>query len=62
MLVFWYRVCLKVFLSEIPQKASESFLSEVVLPKLFRPKVLDFNVFLKQIATSPSFDFEEMQK
>ena len=31
------------FLSEIPEKASES-LSEVVFPKLFRPKVLDFNV------------------
>ena len=32
------------FLSEIPEKASESFLSEVVFPKLFRPKVFDFNV------------------
>ena len=32
------------FLSEIPEKASESLLSEVVFQKLFRPKVLDFNV------------------
>ena len=31
-------------LSEIPEKASESFLSEVLLPKVFRPKVFDFNV------------------
>ena len=32
------------FLPEIPEKASESFLSEVFLPKVFRPKVFDFNV------------------
>ena len=31
-------------LSEIPEKASGSLLSEVVFPKLFRPKVFDFNV------------------
>ena len=37
--------CPKVFLSEILEKASESFLSEVVFPKVFRPKVFDVNVF-----------------
>ena len=31
-------------LSEIPEKASESFLFEVFLPKVFRPKVFDFDV------------------
>ena len=36
--------CPKVFLSEILEKASESFLSEVVFPKVFRPKVFDVNV------------------
>ena len=47
---FWYRACFLMsylsesFLSEIPEKASESFLSEVFLPKLFGPKVFDFNV------------------
>ena len=34
-------------LSEIPEKASGSFLSEAPLPKLFGPKVFDFNVFQK---------------
>ena len=34
MLVFYCRVCPKVFVSEISEKASESFLSLVVLPKL----------------------------
>ena len=34
------------FLSEIPEKQSESFLSEVFLPKVFRQKVFDFNVCL----------------
>ena len=38
------RVCPKVFLSEILEKASESFLSEVVFLKLFRPKVFYINV------------------
>ena len=38
-------VCLsESFLSEIPEKASESFLSEVFLPKVFCPKVFYFNV------------------
>ena len=32
------------FLSEIPEEASESFLSEVFLPKIFRPNVFDFNL------------------
>ena len=32
------------FLSEITEKASESFLLEVFLPKVFGPKVFDFNV------------------
>ena len=50
MLVLWYHICPKVFLSEIPEKASESFLSEVVLPKLFRPKVFDFNVQENQLS------------
>ena len=48
---FWYRACFlmsyvsECFLSEIPEKASESFLSEVLLPKLFGPKVFDFIVY-----------------
>ena len=46
MLVISCRVCPKVFLSEIPEKASESFLSESFLPKVFRPKVFDFNVLV----------------
>ena len=46
--VFWYRFCSKVFVFEIPEKASESFLPEVVFPKLLRSKVLDFNVCRKQ--------------
>ena len=34
------------FLSEIPEKESERFLSEVVFfPKLFHPRVFDFNVY-----------------
>ena len=37
------------FLPEIPEKASESFLSKVVFRKVFRPKVFDFNVARKQI-------------
>ena len=47
---FWYRACFlmcicpKDFLSEIPEKASESFLFKVFLPKLFGPKAFDFNV------------------
>ena len=32
------------FLSEIPETASGRFLSEVAFPKLFRPKVFDFDV------------------
>ena len=36
-------------MSEIPEKASESFLSEVFLPKLFRPKVFDFNVCVDEL-------------
>ena len=32
------------FLFEMPEKASESFLSEVAFPKLFRPKVFDINI------------------
>ena len=32
------------FLSEIPEKASECFLSESFLPKVFHPKVFDFKV------------------
>ena len=44
MFVFWYHVCPKDFLSEIPEKASESLLSEVVFPKIFHPRVFDFNV------------------
>ena len=32
-------------LSEIPEKASESFLSEVFLPKLYGPKVIHLNVY-----------------
>ena len=36
--------CPEVFLSEILEKASESFFSEVVFPKVFRPKVFDVNV------------------
>ena len=44
---FRYRACfLMAYLSEsslsdIPEKASESLLSEVFLPKLFGPKVFD---------------------
>ena len=37
-------VFVRKFLSEIPEKSSESFLSEVFLPKLFGLKVFDFNV------------------
>ena len=49
MLVSLFRVCPAVVLSEIPEKESEIFLSEVVFPKLFRPKVFDFNVAMLQI-------------
>ena len=35
-------------LSEIPEKGSESFSSDVVFPKLFRSKVFDFNAFENQ--------------
>ena len=38
-------VFIQSFLSEIPEKMSESFLSEVVFPKLFCPKVFNFDVF-----------------
>ena len=43
--VFWYHICPKVLSCEIPEKAPESFLSEVVFSKTFQSKVLDFNVF-----------------
>ena len=36
--LFFDVMLVRKFLSEIPEKASESFLSEVVFPKLFRPK------------------------
>ena len=43
--------CLKK-LSEILEKVSKSFLSEVFLPKLFRPEVFDFNVALFVVISS----------
>ena len=36
-------------MSEIPEKASKSFLSEVFLLKLFRPKVFDFNACVNEL-------------
>ena len=48
---FWHRACFLMsylsesFLSKIPEKASESFLTEVFLPKLFGQKVFDLNVY-----------------
>ena len=56
---FWYRACFLMsclsesFLFEIPENASESFLSEVFLPQLFGPKVFDFNVIN---ATKETYD------
>ena len=45
------------FLSELPEKASESLLSEVSLPKLFSPKVFDVNV--PRQSAAPSLAGEE---
>ena len=47
------------FLSEIPEKASESFLSEVFLPKVFRPKVFDFNV--QKYISEPNIKISQQQ-
>ena len=41
MLIFWFCVCLKVFLSEILENVSASFLPEGVFHKLFCLKVLN---------------------
>ena len=68
---FWYRACFLMsylsesFLSEIPEKASESSCPEFFLPKLLGPKVFDFNVSCKifhknQQAVIFLFQFVEM--
>ena len=46
------------FLSEIPEKVSESVLSEIVSPKLFRPKVFDFNEDVLLHCRYFQFDFK----
>ena len=52
MLAFQCCICPKVFLSEIPEK-----LSEVFLPKVFGPKVVNFNVAFPLVSDLPSSAF-----
>ena len=48
MLIRWYCFCPKFFLQN-SRKVPESFLSEVVSPKLVRPKVFDCNVIASHL-------------
>ena len=53
-LAFWYHVCPKAYLSKLPQKASKSFLSEIVFPNFSVRKfsILKYSVAVKTKQTS----------